>query len=105
MKGLGFYSTAAQVIPLLSLLLLVEVRTSTLGRTVYETWFVPGLLLLQSVAELYLLLVLKSESDPGSVGFWFTIMVLGVTGGFVGAYVMTYVKAARVLARNEHDAT
>lgn len=105
MKGLGFYSTAAQVIPLLSILLLVEVRTSTLGRTVYETWWVPGLLALQWGAEVYLLVVLKSESDPGSVGFLFTMLVLAVTSGFVGAYAVIYVKAARVLARNERDVT
>jgi hypothetical protein len=34
-KGLDFYSTAAQVIPVLSVLLLIEVRASTLGRRVY----------------------------------------------------------------------
>jgi hypothetical protein len=102
MKGLEFYSAAAQIIPLLSLLLLVEVRASTLGRRVYALPFVvPGLLFLQFAAELYLLAVLKTESDPGSIAYWFTFAVLSLTGVFVGVFMAIYVASARVLEREE----
>jgi hypothetical protein len=98
LKGLEFYSTAAQVIPLLSLLLLVEVRTSTAGLRIYEGRAIPALLLIQWADELYLLAILKSESDPGSIGFLFTILVIGLTSVLLAVWLAIYVVSARVLS-------
>jgi hypothetical protein len=99
-KGIGFYSAAAQVIPIIAILLLVDLRLSTAGRRFYAKRVVPLSLGLLYVAEILCLAVLKLEADYHDVVFYVTLIAISGAFALVGAWLALYVVAARVL---EHD--
>jgi hypothetical protein len=100
-KGLEFYGAAAQVIPVLALILLVEVRLSPLGQHFYASYLIPVVLLTSYAAEVGCLLVLKYERDPRDIVFVLTSIAGGSIAGCVTAWAGLYVSAARALHKDD----
>ena len=58
---------------------------------------------MQWVAEIYLLVILKVESDPALIGFVLTLIVFSLTGAFLGYWLALYVGTARILKRGDEE--